>query len=56
MLAYGIILVLKGAAAIVAVAIVGTWMADLSPPLRPRLGVPFLLVVLVVAYQVLKRE
>jgi hypothetical protein len=51
----GIILVLKGAVAIVAVVIVGTWMADLSPSLRPRLGVPFLLVVLVVAYQVLKR-
>jgi hypothetical protein len=49
----GIIPVLKGAAAIVAIAIIGT-MADLSPPLRPRLGVTFLLVVLVVAYQVLK--
>ncbi len=52
----GIILVLKSAAALIAVAIVGMWMVDVSPPLRPRLGVPFLLVVLVVAYQVLKRN
>ena len=52
----GLILVLKSVVAIIAVAIASAWVADLSPPLRPRLGAAFLLIVLVVAYQVLKQS
>ena len=51
----GIILFIKSVVAIVAVAIIGVWMADLSLPLKPRFGVVFLLVVLIVVYQAWKR-
>jgi hypothetical protein len=49
--AQGIPLVVKGVAAIVAVAIIGTWMADLSPSLKAR-GVVTALLLGLVVYQV----
>jgi hypothetical protein len=45
--------VVKGAAAIVAVVIVGTWMADRAALLKPRIVI--VLLVLLIAYQVWKR-
>jgi len=48
-----IIRVLKGISAILAVAIVGTWMAERSVP--PKAWIAVLLLVLLIAYQVSKR-
>jgi hypothetical protein len=53
--AEGILVVVKSVAAIVAVAIIGAWMADLSPSLKPR-GVVTALVLGLVAYQVWKAK
>jgi len=49
----GIIRVLKGISAVVALAIVGTWMTKRSMP--PKAGVLMLFAVLLVAYRILKR-
>jgi hypothetical protein len=48
-----IIRVLKGISAVIALAIIGTWIAERSVP--PKSGIVMLLVVLVIAYQVSKR-
>jgi hypothetical protein len=48
--ALGTIRILKGAAAILAVAIVASWIGELPPHLRPRIGASAMVMVFLVAY------
>ena len=49
----GLIRVLKGISVIVALAVIGTWIAERSA--QPKAGIAMVLLILVVGYQVLKR-